>query len=96
VFVSDVFRAVGHGFDFTPILIFGYIAYCVLVVAITVGMDLYRYFVLKGQCLTNAFATMKWPVRYICYYALVALIMAGFIMQNGGYGASASFIYANF
>ena len=96
VFVSDVFRAVGHGFDFTPILIFGYIAYCALVVAITVGMDLYRYFVLKGSCLTNAFATMKWPVRYICYYALVALIMAGFIMQNGGYGASASFIYANF
>ena len=96
VFVSDVFRAVGHGFDFTPILIFGYIAYCALVVAITVGMDLYRYFVLKGDCLTNAFATMKWPVRYICYYALVALIMAGFLMQNGGYGASASFIYANF
>lgn len=96
VFVSDVFRAVGHGFDFTPILIFGYIAYCALVVAITVGMDLYRYFVLKGSCLTNAFANMKWPVRYICYYALVALIMAGFIMQNGGYGASASFIYANF
>ncbi|MBQ7815879.1 MAG: MBOAT family protein [Oscillospiraceae bacterium] len=96
VFMDDVFRAVGHGFDFTPILIYGYIAYCMLVVAITVGMDLYRYFALKGQCLTNAFATMKWPVRYICYYALVALIMAGFIMQNGGYGASASFIYANF
>ena len=96
VFISDVFRAVGHGFDFTPILIFGYIAYCAMVVAITVGMDLYRYFVLKGACLTNAFATMKWPLRYLCYYALVALIMAGFIMQNGGYGASASFIYANF
>ncbi|MBE6894706.1 MAG: MBOAT family protein [Ruminococcaceae bacterium] len=96
VFIGDLFRAVGHGFDFTPILIFGYIAYCALAVAITVAMDLYRYFVLKGSCLTNAFATMKWPVRYICYYGLVALIMAGFIMQNGGYGASASFIYANF
>ena len=96
LFIGDVFRAVGHGFDFTPILIYGYIAYCALVVAVTVGMDLYRYFVLKGACLTNAFATMKWPVRYICYYALVALIMAGFTMQNGGYGASASFIYANF
>ena len=96
VFISDLFRAVGNGFDFTPILIYGYIAFCMLAVAITVGMDLYRYFVLKGNCLTNAFATMKWPVRYICYYALVALIMAGFLMQNGGYGASASFIYANF
>jgi len=96
VFVGDLMRAAGNGFDFTPILIFGYIAYCVLVVAITVAMDLYRYFVLKGACLTNAFATMKWPLRYLCYYGLVALIMAGFIMQNGGYGASASFIYANF
>ena len=95
-FISDLFRAVGHGFDFTSILIFAYIGYCMLVVAITVAMDIYRYFVLKGQCLTNVFATMKWPLRYICYYALVALIMAGFIMQNGGYGASASFIYANF
>lgn len=96
VLVSDIFQAVGAGFDRTPLLICAYIAYCVLVVAITVFMDLYRYFALKGQCLTTAFTTMKQPFRLFCYYVLVGLIMAGFIMQNGGYGAAASFIYANF
>ena len=96
VFVSDLFRAVGTGFDFTPILIFGYIAYIVLVLGITVAMDFYRCFALKGSCLTNIFGKIPQPVRLLCYYALIGLIMAGFIMQNGGYGASASFIYANF
>lgn len=95
-FMSDLLRAVGSGFDMTPILMYGYIAYIILVLAVLVFMDFYRYFVLKGKCLTNAFDRMKTPLRYFCYYLLVGLIMAGFIMQNGGYGQTASFIYANF
>ena len=61
-----------------------------------IAMDLYRHFVLKGKCLTGAFDRMSKAQRWLCYYALIAFIMAGFIMNNGGYGASASFIYNNF
>lgn len=96
VFVSDLYNAIAAGFDATPLLIYAYIAYSVLVTAIIVYMDWYRQFRLKGKCLTTVFLTMKQPYRILCYYILVGLIMAGFIMQNGGYGASANFIYANF
>ena len=96
VFMSDMYNAIAAGFDATPLLIYAYIAYSVLVTAIIVYMDWYRQFRLKGKCLTTVFLTMKQPYRILCYYILVGLIMAGFIMQNGGYGASANFIYANF
>ncbi|MBQ5782803.1 MAG: MBOAT family protein [Oscillospiraceae bacterium] len=96
VFVSDLYKAVATGFDATPLLIYAYLAFCTLTTAIIVYMDWYRQFRLKGKCLTTVFLTMKQPYRLLCYYILVGLIMAGFIMQNGGYGSSASFIYANF
>ncbi|MBE6887242.1 MAG: MBOAT family protein [Ruminococcaceae bacterium] len=96
VFVDDLYKSIAAGFDATPLLIYAYIAYSVLVTAIIVYMDWYRQFRLKGKCLTTVFLTMKQPYRILCYYILVGLIMAGFIMQNGGYGASANFIYANF
>ena len=96
VFMSDMYNAIAQGFDATPLLIYAYIAYSILVTAIIVYMDWYRQFRLKGKCLTTVFLTMKQPYRLLCYYILVGLIMAGFIMQNGGYGASANFIYANF
>lgn len=96
VFAGDLYKAVATGFDATPLLIYAYLAFCTLTTAIIVYMDWYRQFKLKGKCLTTVFLTMKQPYRLLCYYILVGLIMAGFIMQNGGYGSSASFIYANF
>lgn len=93
---AGVYNSVKVGFDATPLLIYAYLAFCVLGLAIMIAMDVYRYFKLKGKCLTNAFDKMKPVTRWLCYYALVALIMAGFIMNNGGYGARASFIYNNF
>lgn len=95
-FKADLFNAVASGFDATPSLMLGYCVYCVLAVAIIVYMDWVRQFKLKGKCLTLAFKDMKIIPRFICYYILIAFIMAGFIMQNGGYGPGASFIYANF
>ncbi|MEG1862497.1 MAG: MBOAT family O-acyltransferase [Oscillospiraceae bacterium] len=95
-FSQGLYNSIKGGFDATPILIYAYIAYCIIVVAVLIYMDFYRNFRLKGKCLTTAFITMKPYKRWLCYYGLVALIMAGFIMNNGGYGASASFIYNNF
>ena len=95
-FRNGLYNSVKAGFDATPLLIYGYIAFNALCLAVLIAMDIYRHFVLKGKCLTLAFDKMsKWQ-RWLCYYGLIALIMAGFIMNNGGYGASASFIYNNF
>lgn len=95
-FAGAIYSGIKTGFDATPILIYGYIAFNVASLAIMVRMDCIRYFKLKGKPLTNLFDDMKPIAKWLCYYALIAFIMAGFIMNNGGYGASASFIYNNF
>lgn len=95
-FGRGVYNAVKSGFDATPMLIYAYIAYNVLTLAILMFMDWYRHFRLKGKCLTNGLDRQKPAVRWLCYYVMIGLIMAGFIMNNGGFGASASFIYNNF
>ncbi len=95
-FKQELYESVKSGFDGTAILIYAYIAYIIITTAIMIIMDFIRNFKLNGQCLTNIFITMKPWKRWLCYYAFIALIMAGFIMNNGGYGTSASFIYNNF
>lgn len=95
-FADGLYSAVKGGFDATPLLIYAYIVYCLAAVAILVFMDFYRNFKLKGKCLTTAFMTLKPYQRWLCYYILLAFIMAGFIMNNGGYGSSASFLYKNY
>lgn len=95
-FSTNLYNGIKSGFDATPILIYGYIAFCIAGLAILIFMDLWRYFKLKGKCLTTSFSKMKPIQRWLCYYVLIAFIMAGFIMNNGGFGASASFIYNNF
>ena len=95
-FISQYFAAVGAGFDYTPILIYGYSAFCALTLGIMIYMDFVRCFRLKGKCLTNRLDGLKPVVRWVCYWGLIGLIMAGFIMNNGGFGASASFIYNGF
>lgn len=95
-FAGGVYNAVKTGFDATPLLIYAYIAFCRAGLALLIYSDLYRYFRLKGKCLTTAFDRMGKAKRWLCYYILIAFIMAGFIMNNGGYGASASFIYNGF
>lgn len=93
---QGVYSSVKSGFDATPILIYGYMAFSLISLGIMIYMDWTRFSKLKGKCLTNAFDKMKPAARWRCYYALIRLIMAGFIMNNGGFGASASFIYNNF
>ncbi len=95
-FGTAVYNGVKTGFDATPILIYGYIVYNIIALAVLLYMDWYRHFKLKGKCLTNGLDKMKPAMRWVCYWGLVAFIMAGFIMNNGGFGASASFIYNNF
>lgn len=95
-FMGGLYNAVKTGFDATPLLIYAYIAFNIVSVTVLVVIDCIRCFGMKDGCLTGVFDKMKPWQRWLCYYGLVALIMAGFIMNNGGYGASASFIYNNY
>lgn len=95
-FKNGIYLGVAGGFDKTLILIYAYIAYCILAVTMVVFMDCYRYFKLKGKCMTTAFLTLRQPYRLLMYYLLIGFILAGFIMQNGGYGSSPSLIYGGF
>ena len=94
--MGGLYNAVKTGFDATPLLIYAYIAFNIVSVTVLVVIDCIRCFGMKDGCLTGVFDKMKPWQRWLCYYGLVALIMAGFIMNNGGYGASASFIYNNY
>ena len=89
-FGTSLYNAVKTGFDATPLLIYAYMAFVVLALAVMLYMDWYRHFKLKGKCLTNGLDKMKPALRWLCYYGLIAFIMAGFIMNNGGFGASAT------
>ncbi len=95
-FMNSLYNAVKTGFDATPLLIYAYLAFNIVSVTVLLILDCIRYFGLKDACLTTVFDKMKPWMRWLCYYGLVALIMAGFIMNNGGFGASASFIYNNY
>ncbi|MBR4035227.1 MAG: MBOAT family protein [Oscillospiraceae bacterium] len=95
-FFNGLYNAVKTGFDATPLLIYAYIAFNIVSVTVLLILDCIRCFGLKDACLTTVFDKMKPWQRWLCYYGLIALIMAGFIMNNGGYGASASFIYNNY
>lgn len=95
-FFSRLTDSIAAGFDATPLLIYAYMAFCLMGLILLIYMDCYRCFKLKGKCLTTAFDNMKPAKRWLCYYVMIAFIMAGFIMNNGGFGASASFIYNNF
>ncbi len=95
-FLNQLVLSVQTGFDSTPILIYFYLAFCFISLCILINMDLYRYFKLKGACLTQSFLSMKPWLRYFCYYALIALIFAGYIMNNAGFGSTGNFLYQNF
>lgn len=95
-FLPQYFAAVGAGFDYTPLLIYGYTAFWVVGLAVLIYLDCVRCFKLKGKCLTGYLDQIKPGLRLVCYWALVLFVLAGFIMNNGGFGASASFIYNGF
>lgn len=95
-FPSQFVMAVGKGFDFTPLLIARYTAFCMLALAVLVISDFIRRFRLGGRCLTEWLDGLHKIPRWLCYYFLLALIMAGFIMNNGGFGSAVSFIYNGF
>lgn len=69
-----------------------------LAVGLSAGiyMDHRQCFALKGKRhISETLFCRKTPVRWLLYWAMVVFILAGFILQSGGF-AGGSFTYANF
>ncbi|MDO5601943.1 MAG: MBOAT family O-acyltransferase [Oscillospiraceae bacterium] len=95
-FLQNTLDAVGKGFNSTPLLTYAYLAFCLLCAAVVIFMDWYRCFKLGNGDLSQGFSKLKPAVRWVCYYALLALVFAAFLMNNGYYGGGASTAYAGF
>lgn len=95
-FFSNTLSAVGKGFNSTPMLTYAYLAFCILCAGTVIFMDWYRCFRLQNGDLSPGFSKLKPGVRWVCYYALLALVFAAFLMNNGYYGGGASTAYQGF
>lgn len=95
-FVSQAAAAIGQGFNATPILMAGYAVFCALGLAAVIRADFLRRFTLSGGCLAEHLGRQSTAVRWLCYYGMLAFILAAFIMQNGNYVGRVSFAYGGF
>ena len=92
-FASELYAAASDGFYANAIMVAAYYGFVALVLALAFYLDTRRAFAFKNKpseiCLANE--KHRWAV----YYALVIALLAGYIMQSGGFG-TVSFAYANF
>jgi len=86
--------AASDGFYANAIMVAAYYGFVALVLALAFYLDTRRAFAFKNKpseiCLANE--KQRWAV----YYALVIALLAGYIMQSGGFGSSGFGMYAGF
>lgn len=94
-FFADTSSAVQNGFYAKSIMVLAYFAFILLVMVIGIYTDWRQCFKCKDKQIANSVAALSVGKRWAVYYVLIALILAAFIMQSGGFG-TASFAYAGF
>ncbi len=92
--VDSIYNAVATGFNATPIVALGYIFFGLFSLAVAMFSDdrCFHNKCEEPELLSKTPTVRKWVI----YYAFSAIIFAGFLLQNGGFGTSASFIYGGF
>lgn len=92
---GQITAAVAQGFYDDPRMILGYLAFLPLGILVAFWLDCLRHFRYGDQGSEVVLAGQHRAVRWILYYFLIGSILAGLIIQNGGF-AGVSFAYANF
>lgn len=92
---NDLYNAIWNGFYNQRMLVFAFIAFMLICLAVAVWSDWAQFYYLKGSSLATALGTIKPVVRWGIYLFLLLTCFAGFIAQSGGFGG-ASFIYGGF
>lgn len=95
-FGRELWGAIASGFYAKPIMQLGWIGLVMLGLAIAFYLDWQQFHHYKGKSPDQVLAGQKPCVRWVLYYALVICILAGFILQSGGFGNGMNFAYANF
>lgn len=95
-FVNELWSAIAVGFYDKPIMQLAWIGFAALSLFLGFYLDWQQFFHFKGKSADTVLAGQKRTVKWVLYYALVICILAGLILQNGGYGGGQSFSYANF
>lgn len=92
---GQITAAVAQGFYDDPRMVLGYLAFLPLGLLAAFWLDGLRFFRYGDQGSEAVLAGQHRAVRWILYYFLIGSILAGLIIQNGGF-AGVSFAYANF
>ncbi len=95
-FAGEFYAAVCSGFYNKPVMAAAWCGFAALTLCIGFYLDSQRAFRFRNKPVEQVLAGQKPAVKWLLYYALVICILAGLIIQNGGFGGGASFAYAGF
>ena len=93
-FAGELYSAVYTGFYANAIMVAGYYAFLLAALALALRLDARRAFHYKNKPSEVALAGEKH--RWALYYLLVIFLLAGYILQSGGFGNAGFGIYAGF
>ncbi len=80
------------GYNAEPLVAAGYLLFAALSIILMLLLE-HLCFV-KNITESQLVCTVRY--RWVIYYIIIAFCLAGFLLNNGGYGSAASFIYAGF
>ena len=93
-FAGELYSAVYTGFYANAIMVAGYYAFLLAALALALRLDARRAFHYKNKPSEVALAGEKH--RWALYYLLVIFLLAGYILQSGGFGNAGFGMYAGF
>ena len=93
-FAGELYSAVYTGFYANAIMVAGYYAFLLAALALALRLDARRAFRYKNKPSEVALAGEKH--RWALYYLLVIFLLAGYILQSGGFGNAGFGMYAGF
>ena len=96
-FAGEAYRAIYDGFYSNSLMVAGYYLFAALALALAFWLDARRCFRFRNAPAEETLAALPGAKRQAVYYLLVCFVLAGYILQGGGFGGSAGFgMYANF
>lgn len=95
-FGSEIWQAVQSGFYANSLMAAAYLVFVTLALALAFWLDWLRFARFKSKPAEEVLAAQSKGRRWVLYYALVLFLLAGFIMQSGGFSGLNMGIYAGF
>lgn len=93
-FAQQAYSAAYTAFYANPLMVCAYYAFAAVVLGFGIYLDYRRAFHYKNKPAETCLAAEKH--RWVLYYALVALLLVGYILQSGGFGSSGFGMYAGY